>query len=793
LNPVSLALLRYLPLPTAGQARPATATLVDAADQATGRLTHRWNDRLTSTGLYAWYGSQEPDPAFFGGSTFENPADPGSGALVRRVHMLALNNAWTATNRTVVDVRYGVNAFLDDNRPVAFDPSQLGFSPEFLAIAPQLKFPNIGVAGYGSSSGFLGDRFQATARYYSRNASVTTTTLRGRHAIKTGAEYRLNGVRFVNRGGMGNYSFSRDFTIGPNPNEPAASTGDAFAGFLLGTPASGSLSLSAPIDVSTNYWSGFVQDDARVTARLTVTVGLRYEYEQGLQERNNRIATGWAFDRPFPIQVGGTRPDGTPLRLTGGLTYAGVDGAPTHQGRPNPYEFAPRAGFAYALDARTSIRGGYGLFWAPPQSISADEGGTASHGYNQTTTYVATGASPFIPCAECSLTNPFPAGITQPSGNSLGALTGVGGYTSFVDPTTGAAHFHRYSIEGQHDIGSGMALGLAYLGMRGEHLAGGAQANAISINQLDPKYLALGTALQEPVTNPFFGTPLGVGILANPTVARGQLLRPYPQFDTVDMTRPGASRSRYHALIATAERRLRRGWSAHVDYTWSRLEDSQYAESNFFSGGSALMNNYDVAHEFGLSVLDTPHRVNLAGSIELPFGAGRRWLRAPGLVNAVAGGWLVSAVGSYQSGFPVSVLQSPNNINLLGGSQRPNIVPGVSQQLTADPQDAYDAACGCIRWLNPSAWSQAPAFTFGNAPRTDGRVRTPVRRNWDVAIEKAQPLRRTTLSVRAEIINVFNVADFRGPDIAFGDAAFGQIRDTGGFPRTLQVSAQVAW
>ncbi|HVZ19507.1 MAG TPA: TonB-dependent receptor [Vicinamibacterales bacterium] len=791
LNPVALALLDYLPLPTSGMSRPAVAQLVDAADQATGKVTHRWTDRITSTGLYAWYGSTEPDPRYFGQPVFQNAADPGDGALVRRVHMLAFNNTWTPGRRTVVEARYGFNSFLDDNRPTPFDPGQLGFAPGFLNAVPQQKFPGIGVVGYGSSSGFLGDRFQSTATYYSHVASAAVTTLVNSHSLKFGGEYRVTGVRFLNLGGMGGYSFSRDFTFGPDPNAPAAGTGDAFASFLLGYPSSGVISTSSPIDIYASYWSGFAQDDVRVTPRLTLTLGLRYEFEQGLHERHDQLAVGWAYDTPFPVQVGGMRPDGTPLALTGGLVYAGAGGAPTGQGDPGRLQFAPRVGAAYALDERTSIRAGYGLFWAPPQGISADEFGSGTRGYNQTTNYVATGGNPFLPCATCSLTNPFPSGFDQPVGNRLGQLTGVGGYVNFIDPGARMAHFHRYSIDVQRELPGRLTASVGYIGMRGEDLAGGASGSSLNINQLDPKYVALGTALQNQVPNPFYGTPLGVGILAAPTLSEGQLLRPYPQFDAVYATRPSVAISRYNALVVTGERRLNHGWSALVNYTWSRLNDSQYGESNYFSGGSQILNNYDVSSEYGLSVLDAPHRLNLTGLYELPFGVGRRWMRRRGLANVLASGWSVSAVGSYQSGFPVSLYQTPNNSNLLGSAQRPNLVSGVDPELPG--AGSYDASCGCVRWLNPAAWSQAAPFTFGNAPRTDGRVRTPARQNWDLAIDKSHPVGGVTVAVRAEVINVFNTADLLGPDIAFGDPNFGQIRSAAGFPRMLQLSARVFW
>lgn len=794
LHPVALALLDYVPLPTSGKLRPAVAQIQDRADQITGKITHRWSDRLTSTGMYAWYTSMEPDARFYGRPLFENGADPGDGALVRAVHLVAINTIWVPTNQTVIAVRYGYNQFLDDNRPAPFDPTPLGFDPGFLGLVPLKKFPGIGVTDYGRGGTLLGDRSQEKATYYSHIVNASVSRLVGRQTLKIGGDYRVTGVRFRNIGGTGSYGFSRDFTFGPNPNAPAPGTGDAFASFLLGYPAGGGISLGTPIDIYLNYWSAFLQNDIRLTSKLTLNAGIRYEFEQGLQERQDRMIVGWAFDQPFPMQVGGTRPDGTPLALTGGLLYAGVGGATTHQGDPNPTQFAPRVGLAYAADVRTVVRGGYGLFWAPAQGISANEGGSGTRGYNESTSYVATLGDPFIPCPACSLTNPFANGLRQPSGNSLGRLTGVGGSVDFVDPDARMGHMHRYSIDLRRELPNQIAVAVGYLGARGENLAvAGAQGGGINLNQLDPKYFALGTALQQSVPNPFFGTPLGVGILAGPTVPRGQLLRPYPQFDTVAMTRPTRARSRYHAIVLEGERRLSDGWAVRGNYTWSRLKDNLFGESNFFAGGSGLLNNYDTDAEYGLSVLDTPHRLNVTGILELPFGNGRRWLNRGGLVHAVLGGWSVVAVATYQSGFPITVAQSPNNSNLFGSGQRPNIVPGVDPRLTNDPEGSYDPACGCIRWLNPAAWSQAAPFTFGNAPRADGRARTPVRRNWDLAVEKSQRAGGTTISVRAEVINLFDFADLRGPSVAFGDASFGQIREAAGFPQMVQILVRAAW
>jgi hypothetical protein len=411
------------------------------------------------------------------------------------------------------------------------------------------------------------------------------------------------------------------------------------------------------------------------------------------------------------------------------------------------------------------------------QGIGASEIQSGTRGYNVTSTYIATLGNPFMPCSGCSLSNPFPRGLAEPMGSAMGALTGVGeGYVDFVDPSYRMGHLHRYSLDVQRELPYELLVGAGYIGATGADLGvGGSSGSFLDINQLDARYQSMGTALQEAVPNPFFGTPLGVGILAGDTIARGQLLRPYPQFDAVYMTRSSAARSRYHAIVLHADRRLRNGWAASANYTWSRAVDSQFGESNFFAGGSGVLDNYNVDAEYQLSVLDTPHRLNVSGTLELPFDIS------------------LNVLGMYQSGFPFSILQTPNNSNLFGSSQRPNVVDGATPRLLDDPAEGYDPSCGCIRWLNPAAWSVAAPFTFGNAPRTDARVRTPSRTRWDVAIQKTQHVKDKTISLRAEIINLFDTPDFRGPGVAFGDATFGQIREAAGFPRMLQLIARVGW
>ena len=775
LNPVALAMLAHLPQPASGKSLPVNTAVLDEARQLTAKLTHHWSSRSSTSAMYAWYRSAEPDARFFGGDLFANGADPGDGALVRRVSFLALNHTSALSDRSLLQARYGVNHFLDDNRGADFDPATLGFDARFVNDVPFRKFPAISVSEYGQGGALLGDRDRQRGQFYAHHVSTVVTTLKGLHTIRGGAEYLHTGVDFRNLGGSGSFGFTRDFTTGPDPLTAARGTGDAMASFLLGYPASGSISSSSPIDVFVRHAAGFVQDDYRVHARLTVSAGLRYEFEDGLREVRDRMAVGWADARPFPIQVAAMRPDGSPLRLSGGLIYAGVNGAPAWQGGADRRHLSPRARASLSLGDQTVIRGGYGIFRAPQQGINASETGSGTRGYNVTTDLVTTLGNRFTPCSTCSLTHPFPEGIAQPSGNALGVMTGVGGGVEFVDQRSTPGYYHRYSIEVERQLFNRWTVNVAYAGAVGRSLAvGGSSGSFINVNQLDPKYLSMGTALVQPVANPFAGTPLAVGILSGAQVPASQLLRPYPQFDAVFALRSSLARSRYDALILAADRRLDR-WSLRANYTFSRQRDNQFGESNFFSEGSAIRNHYDIESEYGLSVLDTPHRLNASGTIDLPFGFG------------------ASGAATVQSGFPIAIAQAAQNTGLLGGSQRPNLVHGVSPVLSNAAADAFDAACACIKWLNPAAWSEAPAFTLGNAPRADGRARTPGRMLVDVALDRAFRLARGAIVLRAEVINVLNARDFRGPNPQWGTATFGEIRSDSGFPRTLQLRARYAW
>ena len=614
----------------------------------------------------------------------------------------------------------------------------------------------------------------------------------GRHTVKFGASYRKIGLENTSFGQpSGAFSFNGQFTSA-NPLSPTNNNPYALASFLLGYPTSGSMVVATPNDFFINYYAGYAQDDIRINSDLTVNVGVRYEFEQGLQEKDNAFTVGFDRDRAFPVQVPG-------LNLKGGLQYAGVDGYPTHQSDPSKAKFAPRVGFAWALNSTSVLRGGFGVFWAPYQYAFPGESNLGARGFTQVTDYVASTDGGLTPCATCNLTNPFPNGFQQPSGNSLGLATGAGGTVEFVDQFRKSPYVQQYSFDYQRELPGHIVAGIGYTGSRTERIGvGGNDSASVNINQLDPRFQSMGAALAEQVPNPFFGNPAFGAFATSRTISRGQLLRPYPQFGDLLAHQVSAGKARYHSLILRFERPLRNGWGGRINYTWSSNKSNVFGERNAFSnnagGQTRPVNSYDLEAEYAPSQTEQPHRLNYAVTAELPFGKGKSRLSDPGIARTLFGGWSITAVGYFQSGFPVVVTQASNNSGVFGRIQRPNLT-GTSPATSGSTEGRYDPTCSCINnWFNPAAWSQAAAFTFGNAPRTDGRMRTPFKTQTDVAFQKVEPIGGgKTVMVRFEMINILNDSQFSGPNTSFGSSSFGQITGLRGFPRLMQVMVRLGF
>ena len=342
----------------------------------------------------------------------------------------------------------------------------------------------------------------------------------------------------------------------------------------------------------------------------------------------------------------------------------------------------------------------------------------------------------------------------------------------------------------QRELPGNTAVSIGYTGAKGDSLSFGGTADAvININQLEPRYFALGSQLVQLVPNPFFGVA-GAGPLASQaTIQRGQLLRPFPQFLNVLAHQVSGGRSRYDALILEFNKRVTGWWGGRVSYTRSRLMDNQFGQTNYYSATGTIVDNYDTDREYWYGMIDVPHKVVVAPIVLLPFGAGRRFLDKPGVVDHLVGGWTISAVMSRESGFPIAITQSPNNSGLFGSFQRPNLVSGANGQLADDITDQLSTNVNDNQYLNPAAWAQAPAFTFGNAPRTDPNVRTPPRNKIDIVFAKQiRTGGSTSGEFRVELLNATGIPQYQAIPATFGIGTFGQVRNLAGYMRVTALT-----
>jgi hypothetical protein len=554
-------------------------------------------------------------------------------------------------------------------------------------------------------------------------------------------------------------------------------------GYPSGNPGTDTfVTVSNPFNAFVHYYGAYAQDDFRINARTTLNFGLRLEHESGLMEENNQFTVG--FDRTLNPggALGNVVNPLTGQRIVGGLIYAGVNGANEYQGDPPGVKISPRVGLVHSFNPQTVLRAGYGIYWAPWNYQGVGAANYGQIGYSRQT-FINQGQ--FRPTVD--MTNPFPNGALQPVGNALGPLAGVGGQIEFIDQDKKAPNVHQYSVDVNRELRGNMAVGFEYSGATGRDLnLGGSNDGIININQVDPQFLSLGAALNQQVPNPFFGLPAGQGFaVTSPTVSRAQLLRPFPQFGNILMRQATLGESQYHAAILKFEKRVSNGWGARINYTWSRLEDNIFGETNFFSNtASEAQNAYDIDGEYSLSLLDVPHKLTFAPIFQLPFGEGRRWATS-GVAAAILGDWTITSIISFESGFPVS-LYTNGSTAIFTRMQRAN--PWSGELDTSGSRDDRLDPVGL--WLDPSAvaGSQPGPLALGTLPRTIDDVRTPHRNNWDFVASKDVRLGQSLRGqLRLEVLNITNTVKVRGPVSQVGSANFGRIDTQSGFMRLTQV------
>jgi trimeric autotransporter adhesin len=769
LNPVGLAIAATYVKPQTASAFYGAPNLTQAgllparASQKTAKLDHEIANWWRASLSYLRYFSLEP-----GNTWFPTVSSPDQWRLLRNVDTTQFNNILTISPTTVLTVRYGFNRFPNYGYQVSqgFNLASLGFDPGYVASIAAPTFPNITMTSQYS----LGTNNNFYYVHHSKNFSAGLSKYQGRHSLKGGFDYRRihdDGNDFANSAGA--FTFNGVFTRS-TPLTAVSGTGADLADMLLGAPSAGTGYIPTKLYEYADYYGAYFQDDIRITQKLTVNLGMRWEREYGLQERNNSMVVG--FDtrtvNPLAANVSGILPKGV-------IEFAGVNGNSIHVGNPNVNKFAPRIGIAWQVAPKTTIRGGYGLFWAPQFAI-----GTPYNppGFTATSTYVASNDGNNTPAN--SLTNPFPTGMARPTGSTLGDLTGIGQSLSIIDQNARSPRVQQYSIDVQRELPFGVALEVGYVGSHSTHLT---QATAnININALNPALLSQGSALTQTVANPFFGKG-GAGVIGAATVSQVQLLLPYPTFSAINLQFNDSSRARYDSLVAKAQKRMSVGFTVLSTFTWSRNRDaSSGGAGNFLNAGAAgPQNPYDMASEYGLSNVDSPLRWSTGFTYELPFGRNKKFLTAGKALDYAVGGWSINAVSVYQSGFPIQITQSTNNNSVFGyASQRPSATG-------TTPVTSGSLESRLSNYINPAAFTTAPRGTFGNLARTLD-MRGPGQANWDVSIFKSFSIvEKFKGQFRAEALNAFNTPMFAAPNTSFGSSSFGRITSQVNFSRMMQL------
>jgi hypothetical protein len=780
ISPVAKNILGFYPLPNqAGTADGAnnytnpTAVAFETYYTATTRVDHNLSDKHRLYGRFSWdFWEEEKD------DRFDNLA---TGIFLNRKNrVFALDDAYTVKSNLLLNVRGGFTRqlFPERRRSQGFDLASLGFSSSLASLIPDQSlatFPNVTFDGYQATSPWeSGDGFFTTDVY---NVTGNVIWLVGNHNMKFGTEYRRyveNSSRFPTAVSP-TISFGNTWTRGPIDNSAGAPRGQDFASFLLGLPTGGSMSRAAEYTEQSGVIGLYAHDDWRVRNNLTLNLGLRWEYESPLTEVEDRMISGFDVETPSPLNDAARAnyarnpiPE-VPLsafQVRGGLLYPDTGGSKGAWNGINS-NFMPRAGFSWQPEPKTAVRGGYGLFYdvLGPNRINATQ-----TGYSRVTSLTSSldNGQTFV----ASLANPFPNGLLEPVGSSLGLMTNVGIDSQF--PYVGEVRTprtHRWSIGAQHELPWMFLVEGTYLGGLSQNIPVTKQINSVPAQYFSTSPVrddATNNFLTAQVPNPFVSLLPGSTINGS-NVARSQLLRPFPQFTNVSALETRGT-SDYTSFQGRVERRMANGFTVQAAYTWSKT----MTETNY-------LNAFDTELERVIGAFDRTHVFVTSGIVELPFGKTRHWGRDwNGITEVLLGGWQVSFLYKAQSGGPLGF----GNFIFAPGATVDDIV------LSGNRDEN--------KWFNVDAFNRVTAQQLVNNVRTQpsrfSEVRGPGYALLDLGFLKNVNLgSRLRAQFRAEVYNALNRANLGGPNTTVTSTALGTITAQNGLPRQLQLAARLSF
>ncbi len=751
-NPIGAKLASLYPAPINSNLSnnfAATASAPATANEYLIRVDHNLSAATRIFGRWAQkYELKTNSPSFYGAN---NIAGPGNIRPNNR-YSIVFGGSHVFSPTFAVSATAGLARWAEGGtvQGYPFDYASVGLPASLTANSP--VFPLIYVSSQvplGPSQGSQGTGFRNVG-----STSVDFTKTQGRHNLSFGF---FGAIQQNNGNGLPNTTFNVDagLTAGPDPTAGTPQTGYGFASLLLGAAASGASSTNFNPAITRRLYGFYTEDDWKATQHLTFNLGLRYEWQAPPTERNNRQAY-FDFNATNPISAA------VGQQFPGKVVFNG-NGQRRGLYDTNYKNVAPRFGFAYQATDRLVLRGGYGIFFAPQWF-----GGGYNPGFSQSTSY--SGSVDNGITLRSSLSNPFPTGLLTAQGSALGGLQDVGQNTTAIPSQRRSPYVQNYSLGVQYAVTPNDVVTATFVGNHGTKLL----LSSFNHSQLKPSFYSLGARLNDQVANPFFGAIKSSSCgLDQPTIARGHLLAPFPQFCSVFEPQAPVGFSIYNALQADYNHRFHAGLNLLVSYTYSKFLDNVSGTNNWaYNGDQGPQNYYDLAAEKSVDGSDTPHSLVVNYIYEIPVGRGRHVAgNISRKADAVVGGWQVSGVSSFKSGFPLSI-NGGGGANLYGANVRPNIVGDFRVQKRSINQ-----------WFNPLAFQQVPSdvYGFGNAPRYLSQLRSPGLDNWDLAIQKYWNFTETIrLQGRAELYNAFNHGNLYAPDTYLSDRTLSS--DAGGNP-----------
>ena len=783
-DPIATRVVQLYPGPT-GSGDPITArnnftqNIVNLTRtyQYDIKIDHVLTDKTRLMGRYSMYHPESTVPPLFLGGQSD----------VINTRNAVVEHSWAPNGTTVWTNRIGVDRFHERRYSQQADSAAAGFPSLLTSVYGIPRFPSLQVEGYqqfgriGSSSPCCTDTVEAHLQYMMASSLFKVV---GAHNLKFGGEQRIFFNNFFQPGNpTGLFTFNRATTM-EAVFQPNSLQGNGLAALLLGFGSGGSLGIQPSTANKSKETAFFVQDDWRVTQKLTLNLGLRYEWSTPFTDRYNRLQVNdYAGDSGIEIPGLG--------RLRGISRFTDSDYRTIGTDHNN---LAPRLGLAYRVGAKTVVRVGAGLYYGFSGATNYQQVGAAFRKTAQIRSSLDGGITRYA-----TLANPFPDGLIGGQGTKYGPLA-MWGFSigSGLSDTFRNAEIYQWNFGVQRELPSGMLVEATYSASRTTHLPFGGYPGTRNRNFIGragrEQWGSRGLA--ELVPNPFlplFKGPNAIfsepdSLYNNATIPRINLLRPYPQFNGgFEGLYSFDANARYNSLQLRFEKRYSHGLNLLAAYTLSKLRDDSSLGYNGWMGNTPsreIQDRTNLKGEWSVGASDTPHRLVAGGSYEVPVGRGRHFGNAMHpVLNAVVGGWQINGFLTFQSGPPLSLAM--NNARLADGGQRPNV--------TGNPRgaDIRTVVDRLGNFFNQTALSDPGDQIPGNAPRYSDDLRADHISGLDFSFFKNVPIReKTKVQLRAEFFNFTNTPRFSAPNAFFGSVDFGTITSQYNSPRRAQMGVR---